>query len=80
MAFAGWHFVDVYIIYIYMHFLRSWLDYPDVIYDQAYNSAFHDKLEPVQCNASLAITVTLRNTPTEKNIPRFRISYIQALV
>ena len=30
---------------IYKTFIRSQLDYADIIYDQAYNSAFHDKLE-----------------------------------
>ena len=30
---------------IYKTFIRSRLDYANIIYDQAYNSAFHDKLE-----------------------------------
>ena len=32
---------------IYKTFIRSRLDYADIIYDQAYNSAFHDKLESI---------------------------------
>ena len=36
--------------------MRSQLDYADIIYDQAYNSAFHGKLESIQYNACLAIT------------------------
>ena len=36
--------------------MRSRLDYADIIYDQAYNSAFHDKLESVQYNACFAMT------------------------
>ena len=51
---------------IYKTFIRSWLDYVDIIYDQAYNSAFHDKLESIQYNACLAITGTIRGTSTEK--------------
>ena len=43
-------------------FVRSQLDYADTIYDQAYNSAFHDKLESIQYNACL----TIRGTSTEK--------------
>ena len=35
-------------------------------YDQAYNSAFHDKLESIQYNACLAITGAIRGTSTEK--------------
>ena len=37
---------------IYKTFIRSQLDYADIIYDQAYNSAFHDKLESVEYNHS----------------------------
>ena len=51
---------------IYKTFIRSQLDYADIIYDQAYNSAFHDKLESIQYNACLAITGAIRGTSTEK--------------
>ena len=43
------------LVTIYITFIRSRLDYADIIYDQAYNSAFHDKLESIQYNACLAI-------------------------
>ena len=51
---------------IYKTFIRSRLDYADIIYDQAYNSAFHDKLESIQYNACLAIAGAIRGTSTEK--------------
>ena len=51
---------------IYKTFIRSRLDYADIIYDQAYNSAFHDKLESIQYNTCLAITGAIRGTSTEK--------------
>ena len=51
---------------IYKTFIRSWLDYADTIYDQAYNSAFPDKLESIQYNACLAITGAIRGTSIEK--------------
>ena len=35
------------LLFIYKNFIRSRLDYADIIYDQAYNSAFHDKLESI---------------------------------
>ena len=57
---------------IYKTFIRSRLDYADIIYDQAYNSAVHDKLESIQYNACLAISGAIRGTSTEKNIPRAR--------
>ena len=47
-------------------FIRSQLDSANIIYDQAYNSAFHDKLESVQYKACLAITGAIRATSTEK--------------
>ena len=51
---------------IYKTFIRSRLDYADIIYNQVYNSAFHDKLESIQHNACLAITGAIRGTSTEK--------------
>ena len=51
---------------IYKTFIRSGLDYADIVYDQAYNSAFHDKLESIQYNACLAITGATKGTSTEK--------------
>ena len=51
---------------IYKTFKRSRLDYADIIYDQAYNSTFHDKLESSQFNAGLAITGAIRGTSSEK--------------
>ena len=51
---------------IYKTFVRSQLYYADAIYDQAYNSAFHDKLESIQYNACLAITGAIRGTSTVK--------------
>ena len=51
---------------IYKTFIRSRLDYADIIYDRAYNSAFHDKLESNQYNARLAITGAIRGTSTEQ--------------
>ena len=36
-------------------FVRPHLDYGDVIYDQSYNSTFHQKMESIQCNAALTI-------------------------
>ena len=47
-------------------FIRHHLDHGDIIHDQAYNFAFHQKLESFQYNASLAITVTSRETSRGK--------------
>ena len=46
--------------------MRPYLDYGDIIYDQAYNVSFHEKLESVQYNSALAITGAIRGKSTEK--------------
>ena len=44
------------LIALYKSFVRPNLDYGDIIYEQAINSSFHEKLKSIQYNASLAIT------------------------
>ena len=44
------------LITIYKAFIRPHLNYGDVIFDQAFNNSFHQRLESIQCNAVLAIT------------------------
>ena len=51
---------------IYTSFIRPHLDYEDIIYDQAYNVSFHQKLESIQYNSALAITGAIRGTSAEK--------------
>ena len=51
---------------IYKTFIRSQLDFADVIYDQAYNSSFHEKLKSLQYNTCLAITGAISGTSSEK--------------
>ena len=41
----------------YKIFVRPHLDYGDIIYEKACNSSFHQKIESVQHNAYLAITL-----------------------
>ena len=45
---------------IYKSFIRPHLDYGNIMYDQAYNASFHQKLEPIQYNSTLAITGAIR--------------------
>ena len=54
------------LITIYKAFIRPHLDYDDILYDQAYNMSFHQKLESIQYNACLAITGAIRGTSKEK--------------
>ena len=47
-------------------FVRTHLDYGDIIYDQAFNNSFHQKIESLQYNAALPITGAIRGTLREK--------------
>ena len=51
---------------IYKSFIRPHLDYGDIIYDQAYNALFQQKLELLQNNTCLAIIGAIRGTSREK--------------
>ena len=54
------------LITLYKSFIRPYLDYGDIIYEQVFNSSFHEKLESIQYNASLVITGAIRGTSREK--------------
>ena len=54
------------LITIYKAFIRPHLDYGDVLYDQAFNNSFKEKLESFQYNACLALTGAIRGTSKEK--------------
>ena len=51
---------------IYKAFVRPHLDYGDVIYDEAYNKSFHQKLESIQYNTCLALLGTIRGSSLPK--------------
>ena len=53
------------LITIYKAYVRLYLDYGDILYDQAYDMSFQHKLESIQYNACLAITGTIPG----KNFP-----------
>ena len=54
------------LITIYKAFVRPHLDYGDVLFDQTYNSYFHEKLELIQYDACLALTGAIRGSSKEK--------------
>ena len=62
---------------IYKCFVRTHLDYGDIIYDQAFNNSFHQKIESLQYNAALAITGTIRGTSKEKNDQELGLESLQ---
>ena len=54
------------LVTIYKAFVRPHLDYGHILYDQAHNASFHQKLEKMQYNACIAITGAIRGTLKEK--------------
>ena len=54
------------LITIYKASIRPHVDYEDVVFDQAFNNSFHQRLKSIQYNAALAITRGTRETSKEK--------------
>ena len=46
--------------------VRAHLDHGNMIYDEAYNKRFHQKLESIQYNACLALSGAIRGLSREK--------------
>ena len=66
------------LVRIYNSFIRSQLDYADIIYDQPSNMYFCDKLESVQYNAALAITGAISGTSKEKLCKEIGFEYLSS--
>ena len=62
---------------IYKSFVRIYLDYGDVIYDQPNNSSLSDKIESVQYHAALAITGAIRGISKEKLYQELPLEYLR---
>ena len=54
------------LITMYKALVGPHLDYGDIIYDEAYNETFHQKLESIQYNACLALSGAIRGSSREK--------------
>ena len=62
---------------IYKTFLRSHLDYCNVIYDKPHNEKFPDTLESIQYNATLAITGAIKGKSKEKIYNELGLEYLK---
>ena len=51
---------------IYKSFIRPHLDFGDIVFNQAFNESFHNKLETLQYSAALATTGAIRGSSREK--------------
>ena len=54
------------LIITYKTFVRPHLDYGDILYNQAYNKSFDQKLEKIQYNVGIAIIGAILGTSIEK--------------
>ena len=66
------------LITIYKSFIRSQLEYADVIYDQPSIATFSDRLETIQYNSALAITGAVRGTSKDKLYKELGIEYLSS--
>ena len=62
---------------MYKAFVRPHLDYGDIIYDEAYNKTFDQKLESIQYNACLALLGAIRGSSRDKNYHELGLESIQ---
>ena len=56
------------LITIYKAFIRPHIDYGDVIFDQALNNSFHQRLESIEYKSALAITGATGGPPRKSSI------------
>ena len=47
-------------------FIRPHLDYDNVVFDQAFNNSFYQRLESIQYNTALATNGVIRGNSKEK--------------
>ena len=78
------------LIRIYKTFIRSYLDYGDLIYDRRkirphldygdviYAEPFHQRLEFIQYNDAIAITGAIRGTSLEKLFQELRLETLKS--
>ena len=62
---------------MYKDFVRAYVDYGDIIYDEVYNETFHQKLESIQYNACLALSGTIRGLSREKLYNKLGLKSLQ---
>ena len=58
-------------------FIQPYLKYVNVLYDQAFNNLFKEKLKSIKYNACLALTGATRGTPEEKIYQELGLEFLQ---
>ena len=54
------------------------LDYGNIVYDRVFTDSFHNNLETIQYNTSLAITGLLRGTSPDKYFWELGLEYLNS--
>ena len=54
------------LVTIFRSFIRPYLDYSDVIFDEPSNTTFSNRTESTKYNAALSITGSIRGTSKER--------------
>ena len=62
---------------MYKVLVRTHLDYGDMIYDEAYNEIFHQKLKSIQYNTCLALSGAIRRLSREQIYHELGLESIQ---
>ena len=65
------------LITVYKSFVRPYLGYGDVLYDQPNNESLYQKTENVQYNAALTITSTIKSTSQMKLYNELRLESLK---
>ena len=62
---------------MYKAFVRPHLHYGNMTYDEAYDETFHQKLESIQYNVCLALSVAIRGSSREKRYHELDLESLQ---
>ena len=60
-------------------FVKPYVDYGDITYDQSYVNTYHQRMESIQCKIPLALTNVIRSYSNDKRI-MFGIPIATAIV
>ena len=68
--------LEIYLLTTYKSFIRPFLDYADMIYDQRFNEWFSKKIESVQYNVALATRKAIKGSSHKKLYLELGLDYL----
>ena len=63
---------------IYKSLIRLYLDYGDMIHHKAFNESFHTKWESLKSIVTLAITISIKGSSTEKIYVELGLEFLKS--